>query len=339
MTKQAVEVPVFTGDQQRQFLETELIESRVPSIRSSDFELILHCPFQYYLSRRLGLIPIFQQSQALSHGSWFHTYMEHFHEEESVRDEKYLAAWKRREVELDEICRTYGIIGESKDGVIQKEERFSEEAKAWCKALYKVRMSNGFSFVDYCTQDYWQLLGTEVSVMTDEVVPRAATFDVLLYHKEQNSVWIVDYKTTAMSPIDRLRLCPIEFQTRHYTHILEDTKAKVLEHFDLPKHAKVGGMIHVAVQKPTIKFGIRDRDFEMNEKTLKRGPRKGQTIVEKNFYGEPKLENYIQRCEDWYKGAGDFLDKKADRDSNPPVSISVCSLEKTDLENNSTRKR
>lgn len=332
MEKKMIDTKPYVGNEARTFLDSQGYIARTPSIRSSDYELLLHCPFQYYLSRRLGLIPKLQWSQALSHGSWFHTYMEYFYVEPAAREEMFNSTLDIRCQELEKICNQNGIIGDSRDNILGREKRTAQEARAWAQALYQVRMSNGFSFYDYCNQDYWKLLGTEVAVKTKHTIPRVALFDVLLYHRNQNSLWIIDYKTTGISPDMRLETCPIEFQSRHYSHILEDSKDRICKAYDIPKDVKIGGIIHVAIQKPTIKFGVKDRDYELDEKTITRGPRKGMTIVEKKYYGEPRVDNYIKRCKNWYAGEGDYLDKKPERESNPPIALSACTLEKTDRE-------
>ena len=56
----------------RDWLESQGLVAKEPAIRSSDYETILSCPFQYYLSRRLGLVSALRWSAALSRGSWFH---------------------------------------------------------------------------------------------------------------------------------------------------------------------------------------------------------------------------------------------------------------------------
>lgn len=313
---------------EKEYLEYHGYVGRRPAIRSSDYELSLSNPFQYYLSRRMGLIPCLQWSEALSHGSWFHTYLEFIDHDQAIIDEAYLDSLRNRQDELSKICDSRGIKGESKDKVLSREEKSAMEAKAWAEALWMVPMYNNLTAYQYLKQDHFMFLDTELNLKTKEKYPRAVTFDALLYHKKQNSLWVVDYKTTGMSASQRLMTCPIEFQTQHYLFTLEHTLKDILTHFKLPSDAKVGGMIHIAVEKPTIKFGVKDRDYELKTKTLTRGPRKGQTITEKVYSGEPKLKHYIERCRDWYTRTGDFegLDKSY------PVSYSICKLEHTEEE-------
>ena len=316
-----IEEPKDNSRSAKEFLEYHGYVSRQPSIRSSDYELVLSNPFQYYLSRRMGLIPCLQWSDALARGGWFHTYLEYINHSESVIDEAYNDAITNRKDELKEICEQRGIKGESKDKVIEREVKAAMEAKAWAEALYTVRMSNNLTAYQYIMQPHFMFLGTEIALKTKEKYPRVGAYDALLYHKKQNSLWIIDYKTTAMSPRDRLMSCPIEFQTQHYLFILEELKESIASHYSLPSDVKVGGMIHIAIQKPTIKFGIKDRDYELVHKTLSRGPRKGQTVTEKIYQGDPKLSNYITRCKEWYQES-----------TESPVTYSIRKLEGTEKE-------
>tara|TARA_R100000655_G_C2997228_1_gene193832 strand:+ start:2435 stop:3652 length:1218 start_codon:yes stop_codon:yes gene_type:complete len=323
-----IENPKDDGRSAKEFLEYHGYVGKRPAIRSSDYELSLSNPFQYYLSRRMGFIPCLQWSEALSHGSWFHTYLEFIDHDQAIIDEAYMDSLRLRKQELDKICDSRGIKGESKDKVLSREEKSAMEAKAWAEALWMVPMSNNLTAYQYLKQDHFMFLDTELHVKTKEKYPRAATFDALLYHKKQNSLWIVDYKTTSMSVQNRLMTCPVEFQTNHYLFILKYCKEDIARHFNLPEDVKVGGMIHIAIEKPTIKFGIKDRDFQYTTKTLSRGPRKGQTITEKIYSGEPKLKNYIDRCRDWYTRTGDFEGVE----KTTPVSYSICKLENTERE-------
>ena len=84
-------------------------------------------------------------------------------------------------------------------------------------------------------------------------------------------------------------------------------------------------MYHVAVQKPTINFGSKDRDCDLIEHELKRGPRKGQIEIRRNYHGEPKYKNYLKRCEDWYLSEGEYEDLAPERVGDPVVNISSTS--------------
>lgn len=52
--------------------------AEVPPSRASDYSLCLSNPFQYYLTRRLGLVPMLSWSEALSAGTWMHERARYF---------------------------------------------------------------------------------------------------------------------------------------------------------------------------------------------------------------------------------------------------------------------
>jgi len=311
--------PTTDGKDSREWLEAHGLVARQPAIRSSDYESVLHCPFQYYLSRRLGLVQSLRWSEALSRGSWFHKRFEYYNLPASEAKKKMEEDFEVREKELTEICHTRGIKGESKSNVIQREYKDMLCASAW----YEASMD---TFLEKIRNPYWRVLGTEIvaEYKHPEFGRLLAQYDMLLYHEKQNSVWVVDLKTTAHNPIERLQTCTIEFQTQHYMHILKWMleEQSLTKPFDIPRDARLGGMMHVAIQKPTITFGLTDRDYTENEHEITRGPRKGQIETRKTYSGEPKLENYIKRCTDWYKGEGDYEHKKFERNSAPTVNIS-----------------
>ena len=326
-----ISVPMTDGKDAREWLEAHGLVARQPAIRSSDYESVLHCPFQYYLSRRLGLVQALRWSQALSRGSWFHKAFEYYSLSPLDRSKEMEIQYEEREKELSDICKVRGIKGESKSNILEREYQDMLCALAWFEAsmnlpIFSTNSTQGETFLEKIRKDHWKVLGTEIVAEYNhaEFGRMLAQFDMLLYHKKQNSVWIVDLKTTAHNPIERLQTCPIEFQTQHYTHILKWLleEGVLPKPFDIPRDARLGGMWHVAVQKPTIEFGMNDRDCEEHEHELKRGPRKGQIETRRKYHGEPKIENYIERCNRWYRGEGEYEDKKPERQTAPPINIS-----------------
>ncbi len=314
-----IPLPTTDGKDSKEWLEAHGLVARQPAIRSSDYESVLHCPFQYYLSRRLGLVKALRWSEALSRGSWFHKRFEYWDLPKAEAKRKMEIEYEHRESELNQICNSKGIKGESKQNIMEREYQDMLCACGW----YEASMHRFTSVID---KPFWRVLGTEIvaEYKHPELGRLLAQFDMLLYHEKQNSVWIVDLKTTAHNPIERLQTCPIEFQTQHYMHILKWMldEQSLTKPFEIPRDARLGGMMHVAVQKPSIDFGMKDRDFDEKEHELTRGPRKGQIEVRRSYFGEPKIENYIKRCKDWYDGTGEYENKKAERDTAPPVNIS-----------------
>jgi hypothetical protein len=315
------------GSEAKDWLESQGLVAKTPAIRSSDYESILSCPFQYYLSRRLGLVPALRWSAALSRGSWFHRRLELFQEPKATALNTMEGWLDERVEELKEICEVRGIIGEAKQRVFDREKKDMLMALSWFEAMQEFQVPSKGSVVDYLSKPWFRILGKEVTAEYNhpEYGRLLAQYDILLYHEKQKSLFIVDAKTCSGSTICRLQTCPIEFQTKHYLHILNYllSSGKLSEAYDLPPDTKVGGMIHIAVQKPTIEFGMNDRDFEEKEHTLSRGPRKGQIELRKTYSGEPRWENYRDRCKRWFLAKGEYEDKKPERNSDPPVNFSL----------------
>jgi len=329
-----VPIPKGRGQDAQRWMEYHGIVDTTPSIRSSDYEGVLHCPFQYYLSRRLGLAPALRWSKALSRGSWFHKRLELYRETPEVIKNATSVMLDDRLEELEEICQAIGIKGESKDKVLDREKKDFDCAMAWYEVSMNLQIPQQKvpTVHEFLKQDHFRHLGSEVGVRLhmpsdhrSGKVRLTGMYDTLLYHTEQNSIYIVDAKTTAASPEERLITCPLEFQTQHYMMTLKlSLEAGLLQPiYDLPKDVRVGGMIHIGIQKPTIEFGMKDRDCEEYEHTLTRGPRKGQVEIRKNYSGEPRFENYLLRCEDWYRGQGEYEHLAERWAMSPPINYSL----------------
>ena len=323
-------IPKGMGRDALEFLEHHGFMARTPAIRSSDYESSLRCPFQYYLSRRLGLTPCLRWSEALSRGSWFHKRAEYWKDTQVVAETKMKYALEEREEELKEICEARGIIGGSRESILLREKKDMQTATAWFEAASKfiIKEENGIkkSFIEVLERPWWRELCLECVLQYDH--PEYGTLitqpDILLYHKTQNKIWIVDFKTCAESPSTRLQTCPIEFQTQHYMFVAHYLiqEGTLQKHFDLPEDVEVGGMMHIAVQKPSIQFGSKDKDFDEKHHTLSRGPRKGQVEMRRTYHGEPKFSNYLKRIKDWYNSEGEYEHLAPERILDPPVNIS-----------------
>jgi hypothetical protein len=331
---ESVPVPAGRGQDAQRWMEYHGYVDTTPSIRSSDYEGVLHCPFQYYLSRRLGLSPALRWSKALSRGSWFHKKLELYRDHPQVAKSYMDKMLNDRLEELEEICHSIGIKGESKDKVLDRERKDFMCASAWYDVSMDLQLPQKKvpTVNQFLKQEHFRHLGSEIGIRlhmphTSRAgkVMLTGVYDTLLYHESQNTVFIVDAKTTAGSPEERLITCPLEFQTQHYMMVLNlAIQANYFQPIhNLPQDVRVGGMIHIAVQKPTIDFGMKDRDCEEYEHTLTRGPRKGQVEIRKNYSGEPRFENYIRRCEDWYRGQGEYEHLAEKWAVSPPINYSL----------------
>ena len=313
--------PPQEGESAIPWLESYGLVAEQPPIRSSDYETVLGNPFSYYLHRRLGLSDALRWSEALSRGSWFHKRFEYCQLPDDQAGILLDKSLEERKEELTGICKEMNIQADERKNIIEREVQDFQVTSAWYDAIKGKPM-------EWINQSHFRFLGSEIKAIYHDDrfpgTPLIAQFDALLYHEEQNSLWVVDLKTCGESPTDRLQTCTIEYQTQHYIEIarLLVASGELQESFELPADVRVAGMAHIAVQKPTINFGLNDRDFQEEEHTLKSGPRKGQVEIRRKYLGEPRYENYVARCKRWYAGEGEYEHAKVDREENPPVNIS-----------------
>ena len=257
-------LPTDRAKSARQYLESEGLVPRVPSIRSSDYSSALSDPFGYYVRRRLGLIPALSYSEALSRGSYFHTLFALYDRDDCNQIFKRQCA--ARLTEINNICKDLRIAESHRADAVQNERIDQAYASAWYNAFKNLPCINNESALDLLSDNFVKL-GAEVRLTwIDERFPKTrqvAQLDLLLLNRKTNKLWIVDAKTTASPPLIRLSTVKEEFQTMHYLHALEWFFARGLLHkqYDLPPNVQLGGMMHMAILKPSIQFGQADRDF------------------------------------------------------------------------------
>ena len=334
--------PEFRSSPQgaRELLALHGIVEKRPPVRSSDFRM-LGSPFHYYLTRKLGLVPALRYSTALSHGSWFHSALELLLNPMSTETGAYGMYQSRVEKRFEElrgVCTTLAIGDQRMREIISVEDRDAQTAWAWALCVKDLpiegSLAGGRSLQEFLADDQFVNVCQECTIRTEIQVDNrsapvecVAQFDMLLFHKQQRSLWIVDYKTTSLSPRIRAASCPIEPQTQHYMHIVQSLLAtgQLQKMMDLPDDTTVGGMLHAVIRKPTISFGQLDRDFTLDTTPFKSGPRKGEPRNEKVYIGEPRLENYIERCIRWYRGQEEYAHLVGERVTEPVINLSFTS--------------
>jgi hypothetical protein len=322
--------PTSWGEDAKNFLEYHGLVAQKPTIRGSDYEAILHCPFRYYLTRRLGLSSRLFYSEALARGSWFHERMRMGWTrppEECWLD--MLTLLERRIEELTINCRLCGITEDKRQEFIERAEKDMRMACAWFDAMLDVPILGGPTVRERLDAPHFRLLGQEVRafIKNEEncIAVLVCQFDALLYHVEQNSLWIFDPKTTASPTINRLKICPLEFPCQHYSYIAKRLLelGVIQREYGIPEDCTFGGMIHVAIRKPSIELSQNDRDCEQYEHTLQSGPRRGQVEIRKRYRGEPRSVNYFDRVRRWYHALEEYEDKRAEREKDPVVNVST----------------
>ena len=133
----------------------------------------------------------------------------------------------------------------------------------------------------------------KVALPTGREVLLAGTIDEVLQNNETREIWNKDHKTTGRN---------IDFTLTGYQFGLQCRLYRILSAYYL--NTKITGFILNILQTPTIKFGLYDRDFTEAEHTFKTGKRAGETELRKTYEGEPKFENYLKRCKEWYENQG-----------------------------------
>jgi hypothetical protein len=322
------------GEEGRHSMELDSLFAITPPIRSSDYDLVCRAPFCYFLSRRLGLVKALRWSAALSRGSWFHEAFKHMNLTPHDRRAKVELSLELRQEELSGVCSQLGIPAESRREILLRERQDVESTIAWYEAASHTPISEEYgSFLQFLNRPYWQVLSRECRLVSTvpwrlaRTIQVVAQPDLLLYHKGQNSVWIVDAKTTSYSPSLRASSCPFEFQTHHYLHIANRLldRGVIQRTFNLPTDARLGGMIHLIVKKPSIEFGMKDRNFTVDTTPFKSGPRKGLPKNEKVYFGDPVWENYLSRVQHWYLATDEYENNKPEWAIDPPVNMSIVS--------------
>ena len=308
------------------------LQTVVPAIRSSDAGY-LGDPFRYFLARRLGFSTAFSSSDALSHGTWFHTAAE---AAGRVHDGDALSlaftidqAWEERLLELTTAFRQFGVVGGAQEKIIKQEQKYRDEASVWYQEATHYQIPRWGTVEHWLNQSHIQVLGRELLAlkMRAGFAPRIAQLDLLLYNDAQRRVYIWDWKTSSYPPWKRAETCPIEFQCHHYLDVVRSLMPLIREMYGLPKECELGGMMHAIVQKPTIRMAQCDRPHTISHKTISRGPNKGEVRAVKNFTSdEPSPEFYCKRVRDWYRGEGEYLDLAPEWALHPPIDISTTSV-------------
>lgn len=329
--------PAPSGGSVVSFLEQEGLPARTPPLRASDWELGCSDPFAYYLRVRLGITHALSWSEALNRGSWFHRRLECFPSactEEALPELEVVL--EQRKTEIVKVSDGLGLSSEKIQRRLDRETQDFRCALVWFDAATSIAFRTRDGHFTGTVPEYlspsrgWRLIASELLIVAPSPLgggePRCvAQLDQLWYHEPTNSLWILDAKTCDEAPEDRLQTCPIEFATSHYQWVLRWAlrEGVIHLHFDLPKDVTIGGMMHWAVQKPSIEMCNEDRDHRWYEHTLKSGKRKGQIEMRKEYLSdEPRFENYLARCQRWLRGEGEYLDKQAERSATPPVDVS-----------------
>lgn len=305
--------------------------AEVPPSRASDYSLCLSNPFQYYLTRRLGLVPMLSWSEALSAGTWMHERARYFFQSFPNGD---LPAELNTELqnqlddrltELRAACNTLSISPARENEILEDERRAYALGRAIFEAAITFQFPSGETLLSkFQAPNRYRIALCEkkLTVTHPKHGEVCCQPDLLLAEMTGNRCWIIDWKSTGDTALNRLRACRTEQATYLYPYVVSE----YLKNNELPylsKGASVGGIIHVAIEKPGIRLSGEDRDFTIKDFTPRSGPNKGITRQEKEYHGEPTFPNYLRRVTDWIHGSGTYTHERPARVAAPPVNIST----------------
>lgn len=259
----------------------------VPHIRSSDDKF--SDDFVYLLRRRYGLVKAGDYSEPLSLGAHWHALLEH------SEDPDPMAFWP---------AYREGVIKEARPKDLETVSNDLDFAQGiWRDIVLAETISeDGETVQDYLKRPYMRTIASELTLRMGLPDGNISTIQIdrLRLNERTNSLTLVDLKSTSSPAQVRAAMCPFEFQTWHYLVTLSEALPALIDHFGLPPDVTVGGMDHLIFFKTKIRPSAQDRDFELEHKTITRGPRKGAVDTLRNYYGAPRWHNFVERAKAWY---------------------------------------
>jgi len=320
-----------------------------PAIRSSD-EGVETDPFGYFLRRRLGLVPALAYAPAFSQGIWTHHHLHNM-----VSDDFSLAdALVETHEEIGEDGKKAGCSDETIYAAQDRQSTDKDLAAAWWAGACQIKIPQYGSIPEFLSRPWWRLLSAEEEFRTfypQIISPIVIKPDLILYNEKQKVIWVVDLKTCSEPTDIRAATCPLEFQTFHYPFGLEWMRqtGDLFGRFpDIDHDTEIAGMIHIIMQKPTIKFGASDRPYHWHAES-KRSKLSGQasggltlpwvvtisddrptcvgesedeaianlqeavgTKPKKIFADDPDPDRFAIRCKDWYLAQNDSLHRETE---------------------------
>jgi PD-(D/E)XK nuclease superfamily len=292
-------------------------------LHASDINLIVENPLQYHLKRQRHIVPLYDNSTALSHGSWFHhwAFLADFSSPTIPYPPEPIV--EKEVTKLRRSLHKYSVDPERINQICEDERHAAITAYAWFKNSLHVRVIKHLSWMEFLGQSRYRPLLKEAlfSAVTPSGVPLAGQIDYLMYDQSTNRIWIVDYKTCTGSTTLRANACPYENANHHYNLLICLCLPQLIKMFNLPSNVTLGGMIHILIEKPLIRFGTKDRANTETETTKA----DGSVSTKRLWFGDPLWTKYIERCQDWYNGVGEFSNLATSRkEKGSPVNISYC---------------
>lgn len=268
-----------------------------PDLRSSAVATWQECRRKFLFKERLGLKLKGDYSPARETGVTFHELMAAYYTGAATDSLDRIVATRTREL-FDGIDTAVdpqtGLLPNGKSLLEVRDGIEKDGALALAMARQVAAL--------YPREDllkHYEIVGVEVPFrirLRGFCRPLTVRIDMLLRHRKTLAYWVIDFKTTSLSPQVRAASLPFEFQPRFYQWVLwmglhlqgVEARGETPETATPDPSLKIGGYIHYLVRKPTIR--------------LKRG---------ENF------EEFIGRVESWYQEQATL------NPNDPPVIQSV----------------
>lgn len=258
MTKPAVKRHYRPRSHRAAMQAAGFVARQVP-IRSSAWETLRECPRKFLFRYRYGLVRKGTLPGALYRGNLFHKIVEEVYKGMSPEKSGWIVSESVRTVvqEWSALADHGGLLpdGSSLSDRIAELDKDSKLAMAMANMYFRL-------FPLEQLRANYDIVAVEGTVDTTllKKFPARVKIDLLLYKKGPNPVWwILDHKTTSLSPSARAAVCPFEFQGRLYRQVVEQEISRLFP----GRSTHVAGVIHNIIKTPSIRFSVKtDRTIE-----------------------------------------------------------------------------
>lgn len=259
-------------------------------IRSSSATDYRNCPLYFLLRHRFGIRPSSSsEATALRMGSYTHWCFE--------AQLLGLTGEDKTKFVQNELIHSLELKGALRESTVEETTEELNTARAWQEIAWSIAPIDLDRYRVIFTE---KLIGGTVPFFSSEIRGR---LDALLLDTHKNELWILDWKTTSYVPWLYIQTAPMQLQPDLYRILIRAClEANLFRDLAIPDSATVAGVMHYVMQKPTIRI---------SKKTAKS---QGEVAA---------LSEYRNRCEEWYRGTGEFSHLSEERgQKSQPINLS-----------------
>jgi hypothetical protein len=233
-------------------------------VRSSQFRTLNECPRKYFYQYRLGLQLKGWRSKALDIGTFYHAILEQSYmglePEEAITEASRLLTLIQED--LSDLSDASGYLPDG--ATLESVSADLEQNFSVARVMYELTAPR---FIYGPLLKDWKPIAVETPIevnVCNLACPLRVKPDVIVEHREEKRLMIIDHKTTSNTPASTMAGYRWSFQTRTLLYAVRQA---------FPDH-DVDHIVHNVVQKPTIKY-----------------PSKRS----------PTWDAYLENCQTWYK--------------------------------------